>query len=452
METESSYPRLLRLRMNYSLELGTIRRLAIWLILITTIVTGHWKHQQARKDATANIITTLTSTSAMDAAADPNTKPPSAKSSTTTVFLYSKMRNDRSGMVILDMLMAHAYVYSLNEQRDRGRSGKLKNGTHDGALDAAGAGDELGAVRYVYGGACRTGCSGTDLAQCSSARIMLKASGLEKVLPLACPPPTQPTPLPAEIVSDSPPTSEAEAAAAPGASNHHPQHHHLMDDDSEYRVGRMLEQLEYHEALRKEILESSRKKEPSLPSTVSPDSSDGSANAADGAMKKVTVHIRRGDIDLCGPNKSRYLPNRHYLDLIQEFATNGPVTKHKHGTRHMKNLTANVVIHSEEPYGHANRNASESFEDFTKLGLAVEVNATASQVWQDMLESDVIIMSRSSFSVVPAFLASAVYRTGVSVYTPSLVYIDPMPEWVTVSQAQMRRTKKWLRRLREERC
>jgi hypothetical protein len=411
-------------------------------------------HHQARTDATANI-TTIKSASAMDAPADPNTKTPSTKTSMTTVFLYSTLRNDRSGMVILDMLMAHAYVFFLNQQqRDQGGSGELQNET--GGTAKAGARDELAAVRYVYGGACpRSNCTDPPQTvlhgQCSVHRELLQLCGLEKILPIACPPQTQPPPFPTDYITDSTSTYETAAGTNGPSSHHHPQQYRIMDNISEYQIGGMVERLEYHEALRKEILDAAPTKEASIPSKVmSRHSSDGSTTTAEAAMKKVAVHIRRGDIEMCGPNWSRYLPNQHYLDLIQQFAVDGPATKH--GT-HMKNLTTkNIVIHSEEPYWVAYPNATESLEDFTKLGLAVEVHATAAKVWKDMLDSDVIIMSRSSFSVVPALLVSAVYRTGVSVYTPPLDFIASMLEWVTVSKAQLKRTDKVLQRLRQERC
>lgn len=150
--------------------------------------------------------------------------------------------------------------------------------------------------------------------------------------------------------------------------------------------------------------------------------SDANNNRVGGDMNKgaarVGVHIRRGDVDPCG-YFARYLPNSLYLKLIDLYSP-------AHG--------ADVTIFSEE-YSY------EPWSDFSNFTLSLGGNLT--DVWQSMLESDVLILSRSSFSIVPAIISS---RIRTAVYLPYLRNDPkPLPEWTVVNNKAlkegMRRTE-----------
>ncbi|MDC0948625.1 hypothetical protein OAS86_04700 [Gammaproteobacteria bacterium] len=100
------------------------------------------------------------------------------------------------------------------------------------------------------------------------------------------------------------------------------------------------------------------------------------------------VHIRRGDVN---PQRhpKRYLPNAHYRRLIDQIRAVGP-------TR--------VQIFSES-------NFVESLDDFSDCEL--HLDTPLQQTWRAMIDADVLVMSHSSFSYVPAL-----YNRGTVIYSP----------------------------------
>jgi len=113
--------------------------------------------------------------------------------------------------------------------------------------------------------------------------------------------------------------------------------------------------------------------------------------ANDSGSFDIVVHIRRGDIDPC-EHPDRYLPNSHYLTLID---------------RYLANISdASVTIYSES-------DSYEGFEEFRQRGYAVKLNSDIAEAWRHMMMANVLILSRSSFSYVPAVL-----NENKVVYTP----------------------------------
>jgi hypothetical protein len=96
---------------------------------------------------------------------------------------------------------------------------------------------------------------------------------------------------------------------------------------------------------------------------------------------RVVVHIRRGDVTPCDP--LRYLPNSYYLELIRRYAP-----------RH-----AELTIYSQ-------RDSVEPWDDFANysLNLADDEGDDVIAAWEAMMNADVLILSKSSFSIVPALL------------------------------------------------
>mmetsp|Transcript_17707 Transcript_17707/g.48196 ORF Transcript_17707/g.48196 Transcript_17707/m.48196 type:complete len:340 (-) Transcript_17707:164-1183(-) len=121
----------------------------------------------------------------------------------------------------------------------------------------------------------------------------------------------------------------------------------------------------------------------------------------------VVVHIRRGDVDPC-QHPNRYLPNSHYIKVIDGLVNEDP--KHKE---------FNVTVFSED----------ESFEPWGSLQEKFRLNfeRNLSLVWTAMINADVLVMSRSSFSLVPAVLSR-----GTVLYTP--FWHKPLPHWRVVDE------------------
>lgn len=67
---------------------------------------------------------------------------------------------------------------------------------------------------------------------------------------------------------------------------------------------------------------------------------------------------------------------------------------------------SDVFIYSES-------SSFKSFDDFQRRGYKVVLNGSIGEIWKGILKSDVTILSRSSFSLVPAIIMK-----GRVVYTP----------------------------------
>ena len=117
---------------------------------------------------------------------------------------------------------------------------------------------------------------------------------------------------------------------------------------------------------------------------------------------EIVAHIRRGDIDPCF-KPERYLANSYYISLIERYwPTNN-------------NLTVHVTIFSES-------DSFESFAVFRERNYTLRLDTDLSECWETMKNADVFIMSRSTFSYVPALL-----NTKTVCYTQ--FWLDPMKGW-----------------------
>lgn len=119
-----------------------------------------------------------------------------------------------------------------------------------------------------------------------------------------------------------------------------------------------------------------------------------------------------------------YLPNQHFLRLIERYNP-------KNDSR--------VVIYSES-------DSFESFDVFSERGYELHLDGDdIGVVWRGLLASDVIILSRSSFSLVPAILTK-----GKVVYTP--FWHKPLPHWDVVDEKFCNESLAEFRRLKMTRC
>jgi hypothetical protein len=133
---------------------------------------------------------------------------------------------------------------------------------------------------------------------------------------------------------------------------------------------------------------------------------------------EVVVHVRRGDVSPCGKYANRYLPNSHYLNILD---TDIP-----------KNLS--VAIFSESY-------AYETFDEFEERGFAVLLDTDLAEVWKAMMSAKYIILSKSSFSFVPAMLNP----TAQVIYTPFMV--NKLAHWHDVRPEIIKRTTRKLKEL-----
>lgn len=141
-------------------------------------------------------------------------------------------------------------------------------------------------------------------------------------------------------------------------------------------------------------------------------------------QETVVVHIRRGDVSLCDPETfDRYLPNQHYIALLDSL-----------------NNTDTIHVYSEQ------RSFPEGWETLkSHLHVQLHLNASMRQAWSSMIQSKTLILSKSSFSFVPA-----IFATHQVIYTP--FWVKPLPEWTIVDEGLMQTTRRATIRLRHELC
>jgi hypothetical protein len=147
---------------------------------------------------------------------------------------FSQARRDRSGSVIVDMLMCHAYSFRHN---------------------------------VTYGGACRHPEDRHTHDQ--NTLYLLKSAGLQDILPFSCP----------------------NMTAFPNSK---------IIPDSIYRQNDThIFTRNYVDFIRHQV-------------RYSP--------LSNSSKPSIAVHIRRGDVDLCGDVR-RYMPNSHFLSLIEKYSS-----------------------------------------------------------------------------------------------------------------------------------
>jgi hypothetical protein len=101
---------------------------------------------------------------------------------------------------------------------------------------------------------------------------------------------------------------------------------------------------------------------------------------------QIAVHVRRGDVTPC-TYKRRYLPNSHYISLIEQYTPNATV---------LNGRPVQVTIYSES-------STFEPFDEFTERKYKLELDTEhLAHVWKALSTADVAILSRSYFSIVPA--------------------------------------------------
>ena len=161
----------------------------------------------------------------------------------------------------------------------------------------------------------------------------------------------------------------------------------------------------------------------------------------------VAVHIRRGDVDPCH-YPSRYLPNLYYQMVLDRIAQQQQVEP---------NRPWNVTIYSE-------RQSLEDWDDFRQRGYHLHLDGSVEKVWKEILKMQtqnstpsIFVMSKSSFSMVPAVLMDAHNKLahdrpgGTRIWYPPFWH-KPLKGWTIVEKDIMDAAKKEVARLQQVHC
>ena len=118
----------------------------------------------------------------------------------------------------------------------------------------------------------------------------------------------------------------------------------------------------------------------------------------------VAVHVRRGDVS-SSRNSMRFTPNKKILKSIEN------------ASQALRNLnkTFQIEIHSQ--------GKPSEFKDFADIGCRLHLDTDAVWTMRKLIEADMLIMSKSSFSYV-----AGVVNRGVKVYEPT--FNPPQSAWI----------------------
>ena len=369
--------------------------------------------------------------------------------------IYSNIRYDRSGAAIQDMLMCHAYVYHLNKQTKQNNNG-------GGSI--------------VYGGACG------QSEYIDDYNHLINGIGLSNMLPFACPN-RRNSNIPTEIIVDRSTYQTPEDIRI-----------FTLDYIQHVQQNYILPYFQKQQKLEEQQQEEQLQQKSDTLSSKDNNSNDNSSGYYDYI---IAVHVRRGDITPCCW-ETRYLPNSHYIQLIQRSIdriamaiSDDDGSKDDRTTTTTGNTRIRVVIFSESSNNTQNNTAVESFDEFrtmmnftfpkVRVDVDIVLDGDPVYVWKTMiLRADICIVSKSSFSLVPAIFnipttqraiaiskaisnAKATSSTtttttsdsstrGHVLYTPPYIH-RPLQYWDIVEDSQLKQqSKKIVHQLKKQYC
>ncbi|CAB9508335.1 expressed unknown protein [Seminavis robusta] len=251
-----------------------------------------------------------------------------------------------------------------------------------GRRDRSGAAimDMLKAAAYSYSKGATFGGACGETPHRARNQAMMEVLGLETLLQYKCPP--------------------------PATSNNSTVQHQMItrndffEDSTKYFTDEWLDYIHRHVQPQSKRWQQQQHK-----------SNNDTTTAANNNNKyTIAVHVRRGDVNPCGHWSFRYLPNSHYVSLIDLYQ--------RQAARQQQQQPVECIVYSES------QSLLETFDDFTDKGCQVVLDGDPTDAWKTMMEANVVILSLSSFSFVPALLNP----NGTIAYTSALS--EPLrPNW-----------------------
>lgn len=116
----------------------------------------------------------------------------------------------------------------------------------------------------------------------------------------------------------------------------------------------------------------------------------------------ISLHIRRGDVRKDNKWFFRYVDDDYYIKILTAILKVKP--------------NAKIYLFSD---------GNENFNEFKKLGCILKINSDIVEAWNYFIQSNILIMGSSSFSIIPGILNI----NGIVVYTWSK-YFEPLDHWI----------------------
>jgi hypothetical protein len=156
-------------------------------------------------------------------------------------------------------------------------------------------------------------------------------------------------------------------------------------------------------------------------------------------------------MSLCSVHYDRFLPNQHYLQVIEKYILDPSMTTM---TKRLINITffsesSDALYEPLEDLVIVGGGANKSYTMTTHLAL----DSPIEEVWRQMMDSDVLILSKSSFAFVPALLSTRLSRiifTPWNKFSPNKQY--PMDHWEVVDSAIVDQSTAKVKEMRERFC
>ena len=283
----------------------------------------------------------------------------------TIVVLYSKLRQDQSGWVILDMLKAHSYTYYQQNN-------------------------------MIYGGACGTSVHINDI------KHVIHSIGLQHILKIIpqCPSTATATSSPSSVENRNTNNNNSTTTVS------------VVKSGSYYERGskQRLQSTEWLNYMKQQI------------NMVIPTNTTTTTTTK---ARTITVHIRRGDVTpCCYPDW--YMPNKYFQLMIEHYVRTEFLEIEKHSNT-TNNIAINIYSQSKsyesfdifqqqmkESLLVMGRRSNNNNNNNNKNNVTVDVNVTVNidldgdigSIWKSILSSDIIIPSRSEFSRVPSMFTN----------------------------------------------
>jgi hypothetical protein len=108
---------------------------------------------------------------------------------------------------------------------------------------------------------------------------------------------------------------------------------------------------------------------------------DEDDEGGDDNIFRIAVHLRRGDVTPCNGWQHRYLPNSHYLRVLDAHVPDRP--------------RARVYVFSEA-------NSSEPWDAFAERNYTMMLDASVAETWARIMTADMVLVGWSTFSLFPA--------------------------------------------------
>jgi hypothetical protein len=170
----------------------------------------------------------------------------------------------------------------------------------------------------------------------------------------------------------------------------------------------------------------------------------------------IAMHIRRGDCySPCETDEDvakRYLPNQHYLRLLDHYYDAPARSRTRAGTtslqeqQQQQQQRSQVVVYSESE-------SFESWKDFRSAcsrqhdhNCTLRLDTNVLEVWRGLLTADTLVLSKSSMSLVAGLLSSA----AVVIYTP--FWHEPLKYWTVITKELEWETRRELERMKRDNC